>query len=153
MPQTHLTTVFEKVLNGQECIPVCLNGRAGLCFQVLVCCTTTSTTRSDKYSCHVNKVNKCLNESFRQVQPGLHVYISWAAFNLLPIQLTVDAVCRVSRPPLQWCSDGPVLGFLWSYRPRLPFPPHTAELHDATLPHIPAHQPKPIIVIATLNRL
>lgn len=53
------------------------------------------------------------------------------------VQLTVDVVCRASRPPLQWCPGGPVLGSFWSYRPRPPFLPHTADLHDATLLHIP----------------
>lgn len=62
-------------------------------------------------------------------------------------ELTVGVVCRVHHQPLQWCSDGPVLGSLWSYLPRLPCLPHTALLLGAIPLHIPKQQWKPLSIL------
>lgn len=59
----------------------------------------------------------------------------------------MGVVCRVHHQPLQWCSDGPVLGSLWSYLPRLPCLPHTALLLGAIPLHIPKQQWKPLSIL------
>lgn len=65
--------------------------------------------------------------------------LSWQQ-TIIRTHLTVDDVCRVSHPPPQSRWDGPALGSLWSYPPRPPFLPHTAELHDVTLLHKPNNE-------------
>lgn len=62
------------------------------------------------------------------------------------VQLTADVVCKVSRPPLRWCSGGPGLGSPGSYQPRPPCPLRTAEQHDVTRFRTPAGQWEPNII-------